>query len=255
MQRLLVWLVLVLFVAVGGLVIAVIDARREIGYAASRQATPARPAAPEPDPAAAEREAARQRELQRLRDEVAGLRRELRERPVAPSPAPGGGGAGEGGDAPVYVQPGTRPRDANGELLVTDEDVAYFLKVQERADRQRRVDGMVRGVMLRIDRIAARGEIQPLPDDRRREVETVLRKYVLAGDELSGRYLRSPDEETRGLTAEQRRAELGAQRSQLVAAAQKELEPILGVADAAKIAEESLQRPWGLRSERRLGGR
>jgi hypothetical protein len=139
-----------------------------------------------------------------------------------------------------------RPRDATGEFLITEEDVAYYAKVQERVTRKQSIDGQVRGIMMRLDRFAERGEIQPLAPERRQDVERVLRRYVEAGHDLNVRFAR-PSEEARELTNEQRREEITSQRTQLVAAAQADLEPILGAADAAKVAEESLQRTWGLR--------
>jgi hypothetical protein len=48
------------------------------------------------------------------------------------------------------------------------------------------------------------------------------------------------------LSSEQRREELTRSRTALVAEAQRELDPILGPEDAQKIADEALQRPWGL---------
>jgi len=146
------------------------------------------------------------------------------------------------------------PRDASGAFIITDEDVAFFAEVERHVERQKRIDGMTWGVMLRIDRLADRGKIGPLAADRRREVEAVMRKWVARGDDLLTRYVRSPGEELRSLSPEQRRDELATARSDIVAAAQSAMEPILGVEDAAKVVEESLQRPWGLRGEsQRLG--
>lgn len=247
MQRLLVGLVLVLLVAVATLGIAVYKLGDNAATAA-RQPPATRPALPPHDPAAAAREAEFERRITLLQDELTAVKRELRSRREIPAASPlpsgsGGGGMGEGG---LVAAPGVRPRDANGHLVVTEEDAEFFAKVQERVLRQQRIDSQARSAMLRVDRMAQRGEIQPLAEDRRREVELVLRKFISAGDDLSARLLRSPDEEVRGLTSEQRRDELTQARSQLLAAAQQDLEPMLGVDDARKIAEESLQRPWGL---------
>jgi len=244
MQRLLVGLVLVLLVAVAALGIAVYNLEDP---RPTRETTPTR-SAPVPDPAAAAREADLERKLQLLQDELASVKRQLAERPAAPkaSPTPtgsGGGGTGEGG---LVAAPGVRPRDADGQLIVTEEDAEYFAKVQEKVLRQQRVDSQTKSAMVRVDRMAGRGEIQPLASDRRAEIEKVLRKYVMAGDDLTARLLRSSDESVSGMTSEQRRDELTQARSQLLAGAQTDLEPILGVDDAKKVAEESLQRPWGL---------
>jgi hypothetical protein len=242
MQRLLVGLVLVLLVAVAALGIAVynLDDPRPARETAATRSTPV------PDPAAAAREAELERTLQLLKDELASVKRQLSERPAAikVSPVPvtsGGGGTGEGG---FVSAPGVRPRDAEGQLVITEEDAEFFQKVQEKVLRQQRVDSQTKSAMLRVDRMAGRGEIQPLAADRRAEIEKVLRRYVMAGDDVTARLLRSPEDG--GLTAEQRRDELTQARSQLLAGAQTDLEPILGVDDAKKVAEESLQRPWGL---------
>lgn len=248
MQRLLTALVLVLVVAVAALAVAVYNLGDSNGGTV-RQPTGSRgPAFHEPDPAVAERAAEQDRRIQRLTEEVASLRRELQSRPAASIPVEkGGGGVGEGGPpAPVVETPGVRQRDAEGNLIITAEDVEFFSKVQEHVLRQQRVDNQVRGVMMRVDRMAGRGEILPLAPDRRGEIERVLRKYIASGDDLTARYLRSPDEEVSQLTNEQRRDELTLARTKLVTDAQAELDPVLGPNDAKKIAEEALQRPWGL---------
>jgi hypothetical protein len=251
MQRLLTVLVLVLFVAVAALGIAVY--KLDDGPRTSREAAAPRTVTTVPDPVAAAREAELERKIKFFEEEIAALKRELRSRPAVPSPVPmeaGGGGLGEGG---VVGVPGVRTRDANGQLVITEEDTEFFTRVQEKVLRQQRIDSQIRGAMLRVDRMIGRGEIQPLATDRKQEVERILRKVIGQGDDLSSRLLRSPDADTGGLTSEQRRDELTQQRTQLLASAQQELEPILGVDDAKKIAEESLQRPWGLgRSGRRF---
>jgi hypothetical protein len=87
-------------------------------------------------------------------------------------------------------------------------------------------------------------------------VEQVLRKYVIAQDDLSQRVIRAPNDDMRDLTPEQRRDELNSGRSELATAAQAELAPIVGVAEAEAITEEALQRPWGLlRGSRSFGNR
>lgn len=118
--------------------------------------------------------------------------------------------------------------------------------MQEKVLRSQRIDSQAKSAMLRVDRMAQRGEIALLAADRRAEVEAVLRRVISQGDDLTQKLLRSPTEEVAGLTGEQRRDELAQARTQLLAAAQSELEPIVGGDDAKKIAEESLQRPWGL---------
>ncbi len=255
MQRLLTALVLVLLVAVAALGIAVYELK-DASTTATRQPPVARqPALPELDSAADARAAEQDRKIRELLDKVASLERQVRSRPATSdtSSGTGGGGVGEGGPPAIVAAPGVRPRDADGNLILTEEDVELFSKVQEHVLRQQRIDNQVRGVMLRVDRMAGRGEILPLVADRRRDVERVLRKYVAAGDDLTARYLRSPDEEISQLSSEQRRTELTEARTQLVAEAQRELDPVLGPDDARKIADEALQRPWGLgRSGRRF---
>jgi hypothetical protein len=256
MQRLLTGLVLFLVVAVAVLGISVYKLSSSTSSARLAPVTRTQTIA-EIDPAAAQRDAEQERRISELMDEVSALKREMKARASAPAPSPapsheGGGGLGEG--TPVVVAaPGVRPRDADGNLVITTEDVELFTKVQEQVLRQQRIDNQTRGVMLRIERMAGRGEINPLPDDRKKTVEDVLKKYVAKGDDLSARYLRSPDPDVAALTPEQRREDLTRARTDLVAQAQKELDQLLGPDDSKKISEEALQRPWGLgRSMRRF---
>lgn len=248
MQRLLTALVLVLVIAVAALGIAVYKLGDRDATAARQPITSRTSQRPDLDPVAEARAAEQDRKIRELLDKVAYLERQVRSRPE-PSATPsnaGGGGTGEGGPTPIVSAPGVRPRDPDGNLIITEEDVEFFSKVQEHVLREQRIDNQTRGVMLRVDRMAGRGEILALAPDRRNEIERVLRKYVAAGDDLTARYLRSPDEEVRDLTGEQRREELTRARTQLVVEAQKELDPVLGPDDAKKIADEALQRPWGL---------
>jgi len=249
MQRLLTGLVLVLFIAVAVLAIAVYKMDGN-GTGPARQPPAARPAVQLVDPSAS-RDNEQDKRIMTLMEEIASLKRELQSRPAVPVASPpsdvaGGGGPGEGGPPPLAPSPGVRQRDLNGELVITEEDVELFQKVQEHVLRQQAVDNQTRSVMLRVDRMGGRGDIVPLTGDHRREVEAVLRKYVASGHDLTGRYLRSPDPDIEELDTEQRRERLMQGRTELVAQARRELEPMVGVEDAQKIAEEALQRPWGL---------
>jgi len=266
MQRMLVALVLVLVAAVCGLGAWVFELSAEVDGATRRAATDPAPNRGVSVAEAAEstRVQALENELAKLRGDVRGLRIQLEnaERVAeAARRAAGSNGGAEGGEPPAY---GTLPeggdpfadpeRDASGEFVITDEAEAYFLAVQERVQRRRRIDGMVRNVMRRVERLATRGEIAALPADRMAEVEKTIRKYVLAGDDLVTSYVREPDATKQALTAEQRRDQLAAERTQLVEQAQRDLVPLVGEVDAVKVAEESLQNPWGLRRDRGLGG-
>ena len=151
----------------------------------------------------------------------------------------------DGPSSDIVLTAPDRQKDGAGKFLISEEDEDFFIAIQDRVQRRRRIDGMTRNVMRRVDRLASRGEIQALPDDRREVVEKTIRKYVVAGDDLVTTYVRDPVERIRGMTSEERRDMLANERSDLVAAAQQDLVPLLGEIDAAKVAEQSLQSPWG----------
>jgi hypothetical protein len=138
-----------------------------------------------------------------------------------------------------------RPRDANGDVIVTDEDVEFFLKVHERVLRQRRIDSSARGAMLQVDLMEEQKEINRLPDNRRKSVAVILWKYAAIAYDLDECYLRAPDERVSNLPREQRWEELADARAQLVSDGQRELDAVVGADDARKISRE-LHRAWGL---------
>jgi len=266
MQRMLVSLVLALVGAVCLLGAWVFKLSGEVDAASRRVATDSAPTRGVTVAEAGEsaRVLALESELAKVRGDVRGLRIQLEnaERAAADAArrAAGSSAGAEGGEPAYGALPeggdplAEHPRDEAGEFVITDEAEDYFLAVQERVQRRRRIDGMVRNVMRRVERLASRGEIAALPADRMAEVEKTIRKYVIAGDDLVTSYVREPDEAKQVLTAEQRRDQLAAERTQLVQQAQRDLVPLVGEVDAAKVAEESLQNPWGLRRDRGLGG-
>ena len=91
--------------------------------------------------------------------------------------------------------------------------------------------------MRRVDRLATRGEIGALTEQTRSDVGRIIRRFVVAADDTLGRYVRNPSEEIRSLSREQRTQKFRADREELVAQAQTALDPLLGVEDAAKVAQ------------------
>jgi len=144
--------------------------------------------------------------------------------------------------------------DEHGQPVVTAEDEEFFLAVQQRVERRRRIDGMTRNVMRRVDRLVDRGEIGRLTPDIRAAVEERVKRYVAAGDDLVTRYVRDPTPEIEGMSRDDRNRSMTEERDKLVADAQRELEPLVGDSDASMIADVSLQNPWGLRVSRDRAG-
>jgi hypothetical protein len=95
--------------------------------------------------------------------------------------------------------------------------------------------------MRRVESLEKKGEIQQLSDETRAKLETVLHRYVVAGDDLVTRYVRAPDETVKALDSEQRRAEMAKAREEIVQQAQLDLDALLGPDDAGKIGERSLR--------------
>ncbi len=165
-----------------------------------------------------------------------------------PDAPPVDGGVGDGPRDPQPPAGGWNPeRGPDGAFAITEKEEEYFLALKERVEHRQRIDGQTRSVMTRIERLASRGEIGALPQPTRERVETIVRGFVRAGEDLLVRYVRSPAPEIAALGAEQRRDAMMRERDDLVARAKAALEPVVGAADAAKMAEESLQNPWGLR--------
>ena len=80
-----------------------------------------------------------------------------------------------------------------------------------------------------------------------KQMHLILRNFVKLNDDLVTTYVRSPTDEVRALSSEERREQLRTERENFGAEALRALEPILGEADAAKVAERVFTNPWGLR--------
>jgi hypothetical protein len=254
MQRMLVGLVVFLTAAVGVLAITTYNLSEEVGTLRQRNsgASGRRAIAESPD---AERIAKLERHTSGLVQEVERLRRKLAARSVV-VPPPSGDSASTAASEDSGYRPDTEglltasrhERDSRGKFVLTQEDEELFLALEKRAQRRRRIESTTRNVMRRIERLAQRGEIQAIPDADKPKVEDVLGRYVEAGDDLITNYLREPSDEVRALSISDRRQQLGADRDELVQRAAQELAPLVGSSDAVKVAEASLQSPWGRRN-------
>jgi hypothetical protein len=265
MQRMLVTLVVVLTGAVGVLAIVTMNLHAEVkAQAGRRPGDPARVVEPGPAGGA---EAARVEALERQIAELGREVKRLRERPPAALAAPAGvetdaaaSPAAEPGDqlpsagAEDLLNAAARPRGADGAFLLTEEDEALFLALQKKVQERQRIEGMTRNMMRRIERLSSRGEIAVLDEHKRAQLEPILQRFMIAGDQLVSRYVRDPSPDVSNLTTEQRRDMVQAERDVLVEKAVMEMAPLLGDADALKVAEESLQNPWGLRFGRSRRG-
>ncbi len=215
-------------------------------------------------------QASQAEELRSLRRELASLKAQLAdierrrgteaETARATAPAPGSGDPARA-TSPDRPSPAPAPeRDAQGNWIITDEQVEYAAALQREVDRRRRQEGMTRNVMRRIDSLAARGEIAPVQDLRRAEVEAVVLKYVARADDVVQRIAKHPGDAEAALTPEARKELMQAERDQLAAAARQELVPLVGERDALEIAENALissyfprNNPNLKREARRLG--
>jgi len=260
MQRMLVGLVVFLTAAVGLLGITTYNLSEEVGGLRQRnQSGPGRRvvAAEAPDTARVE---ALERRTSGLLQEIERLRRRVAARPMVAAPRSAEAGSSAGSedvrvaDTEGLLTAARRDRDAGGKFILTEEDEELFLALEKRAQRRRRIDSTTRNVMRRIERLAQKGEIQAIPPTDTAKVEGVLKRYVEAGDDLISRYLREPSEDIRALSLNDRRAQLAAERDELVERAASELSSLVGAADATTVAETSLQSPWGRRPDR-LGRR
>lgn len=265
MQRLLVGLVVFLTAAVGVLGITTYNLSEEVGTLRQRNSgsSARRVVAETPDTG---RIAKLEQNMRLAQQEVERLRRKVAARPLVVPPPQDEAGSSAGPEATAARMPDTeaqltaagRERDAQGKFILTDEDEELFLALEKRAQRRRRIDSTTRNVMRRIERLGQKGDIQPIPVQDKAKVESVLRRYVEAGDDLITRYLREPPGDIQALSINDRRQQLSADRDQLVEHAARELSPLVGSADAQIVAEASLQSPWGRRPDtlgRMSGGR
>ena len=269
MQRMLVILVLVLLAAVAVMGVGVAelywpasgassasdrDSRRRDsrrGVAGSESASE-RMASLESELARAETAASRREAtLRKLQIRVSDLARRLAAASVSGARDPKSNGSGgahivKGDDLPAGLA-GPRPRDEDGRFIISEEEMSYHRAVQGEIDRQRRVDGQVRNYGRRIESLVTRGDIATVPPEKRLDIDRILRNFVKLNDELVTTYVRSPSDDIRALSSEERREQLRTEREKFGAEALRALEPILGEADAAKVAERVFTNPWGLR--------
>jgi len=261
MQRMLVGMVLFLTLVMGILAIVVIDLS---GAVSDRQldrpgSVPSRTGADEPAVRPEQmaklearladlyRDSAQLTErLGRTESELRAARAELRRlRQAGAGDGAADPAAGDSGDDRPYLS--EPERNPDGEFDISQQDEEFFLAVQKRIEKKRRVSGLTRNVMRRIDRMADKGEIGNVDDETRLEIEQTVRSFVAAGDDIVTRYIREPTEELRLMDSEKRRDEMSDARDKLVAEAQRALTPVLGDVDAAAVAQASLQNPWGVR--------
>ncbi|MHC4224450.1 MAG: hypothetical protein ACYSUN_10710 [Planctomycetota bacterium] len=141
--------------------------------------------------------------------------------------------------------PGEPQRDPDGAFLISDEEEEYFMAVQKRVERRRRIDGMTKNLMRRVERMVGAGEIQTLRSEDKNKLERIVRRYVVAGDDLVNRYVREQPDDVAALSSDDKRNALREGRDALSVQAQEELIPLLGAEDAAKVAEKTFQNPWG----------
>ena len=161
----------------------------------------------------------------------------------------GGARIVKSGDIPPGMA-STHLRDEDGKFVISEDEMAYHRAVQGEIDRQRRVDGQVRNYGRRIESLVTRGDIAIVPPEKRPDIDKILRRFVTLNDDLVTHYVRSPTEEVRALSTEDRRERLREEREKFGADALAALTPLLGDADAAKVAERVFTNPWGLRQKR-----
>jgi len=182
------------------------------------------------------------KKVSRLETQVAELTRiAATPRESAPGP-PSFDGPTAGPGLPTEIK-----RDESGAFVITQEEMDYVRAVQARIDRERRIEGQTRNYMRRIDSLAARGEIQAIPDAKKADVEAVLRRFVTKNDDLVTTYVREPAPSVERLTDDERRTQLSSQREKFGEEAKRALGEILPREDIPSIAERVFTNPWGLR--------
>ncbi|MHC4956578.1 MAG: hypothetical protein ACYTGZ_22290 [Planctomycetota bacterium] len=267
MQRMLVFLTLILLVGVAGLGVVVmnlstsLDEQRSAALRDARDRETRPGIGDEDDPSLATSRL--DDKLQRVNDENNRLRADVRKlqlrvsslsRQVAAKKTttvvvpkdPDGAVPVRGGAEPA----GARARDENGNLIVSDEDMEYHRAVQAKVDRTRRIEGQVRNYNRRIESLETRGEIAVIPADAKTELDKVLRAFVTLNDDLVTQYVRSPSDEIRALSTEDRREQLRVAREKYASDAKLALAELLEEPDAAKVAERVFTNPWGARSRK-----
>ncbi|MGQ0613447.1 MAG: hypothetical protein ACT4PV_06915 [Planctomycetaceae bacterium] len=246
MNRTLVALVLLLTGFVAVLTVMVFGVKDQVDSApSSRSGGPSLRPVTEEQAAQADELRLLRRDVVSLKAQIADLERRRaseaeRSPATSPDPAPGSGDPERVAAPDRASAPPAPERDAQGDWVITDEQVEYAAALQREVDRRRRQEGMARNVMRRIDSLAARGEIAAVQDQRRTEVEAIVKKYVARADDVVQRIARNPGDADAALTAEARRDLMQQERDQLAAAARQELVPLVGERDAGEIAENAL---------------
>jgi len=182
------------------------------------------------------------RAVSRLETRIAELQRAL----ANAAKAPIGSRPDDGNPAVPAVRPDIA-KDSSGNFLITEEEMAYFRAVQAKIDRRRRIDGQTRNYLRRIDSLVTRQEIGPIPDDKRVEVERIIRDFVTKNDDLVTRFVRQPTAEVKALDEGEKRERLSTARETYSRAARADLGDVLPADDVAAVAERVFTNPWGLR--------
>jgi hypothetical protein len=257
MHRMLTIFVVLLTAAIGGLGLYVLRLSDRVAENASGRARSAVPVAPTDEPLRAEMKRLEER-LAAADDRIRQLRRDLefaamRERETARE---------AGSDAATPPPPsreieGAPPRDASGAYLFTftEEEIERAAALQREVERRRRVEGMVRAAMRRVDGLVAKGEIGPLFEERRAQVQEIIQRYLAEADALVQKHIRNPDPGAELVTGERRRELLTGERERMGLALRQDLLPILGQRDAEQVAESVLTSSYLPRNPAGRGGR
>jgi len=253
MQRMLAVLVVLLIAAVGALGIVVLSLSDRVGSGTGDRSASVR-STPRDDEVEAQARA-----IADLKARIAGqdgriaeLRRDLAGAAAREAGrASGSDGAGPSGDSNA-ASPLPSPnlandprRDPSGAWTFTEEQIEYAAALQKEVERRKRLDGMVRSALRRIDGLAAKGTIAPVQDVRRTQVEGVLRKYLVQADELVQSSLRTSEGgDAGGTQPEERREFLIRERERLTQEVRSELVPLVGERDAGEVAESTLMTSY-----------
>ncbi|MEE8104216.1 MAG: hypothetical protein V3T86_01625 [Planctomycetota bacterium] len=133
---------------------------------------------------------------------------------------------------------------ANRDSVITDQEIDRAIALQKQVDRRRRLRGMVRSVMRRLDNMIKRDEMAPLEIDEHNLVEAVILKYMAASDDLMTLYFREPGWGIREMGPSFRRALLKTEREKLQADAAVEVNELLEDDRGTKIAKAMFYRNW-----------
>ncbi|MDH3592017.1 MAG: hypothetical protein OER88_09070 [Planctomycetota bacterium] len=250
MQRLLVGLILVLTAAVAGLWISYSDLRDDLDARINRRSSGTAREAPGKDGASLAQVKKLETRVANMMAQMDQMRAETdrmkRRKPVRVERASASGN----GDATATPDPNldTRiNRDGEGGFVISEEDEEYFMAIQKRVERRRRLDGMTRNLMRRVDRLVRNNEIPTIQDADRPKVENAIRTYVEANDDIVTRFVREPPEDIKSLTPEQRREQLNSERDKIAVETQQALAGVVGADAAALITERTVTRSSSVR--------